>query len=135
MLGQDFQGLSMRHRHADRSAQDGPGTLLDLGRPIRRRQVRGAVPFVQDGVRNLPGLEDRLGETRAGVGGFPLTIGDMAAQADDKKQRQPEVMDKVAKRVARLEQAGTLDGDHGTPTAQEKPAGDGNGLAFPTDSH
>src|SRR5947209_13052092 len=82
--------------------QDGPGAALVPGLAVGVGQVRGAVALVQQGVRDLPGAQDRLGENRAVVGGLPFLVRQPAADADGQEGWQAQVGANVAQRVAPL---------------------------------
>src|SRR5262245_9718412 len=88
-----------------------PGAPFGAPLPDLRRQVgRGAVAL-EDDRRHAPGPDDRAGEGGTGVGRRPLLVGVIAADADQDEQRQFQVVDDVAERVAGLEEPGDLNHD------------------------
>lgn len=114
--------------------QHHPCPIPRLGLLIRRDQIDGSVAVIENDVWDLPRLHDRLGEDRTRVGGLPLLMEIVAANPDDEKERQFQIVDDIAKRVASFKQAGTLD-EHDRPfAAQQEPRGDGNGFAFAADA-
>src|SRR5262249_32676751 len=71
----------------------GPGRARGPGLAVGGGQRGRARAGVQDYVRQAPGLQDRLGEHRAGVRAGALPVGVVAAHADEEEQRQVQVVD------------------------------------------
>src|SRR5262249_218107 len=55
---------------------------------------------------------------------------DVVADTDDEKQRQLQIVNEIAERVAGLQEAGTLHENDGTFAAQMQPSGDGDGFSL-----
>src|SRR3989442_2099729 len=73
-----------------------PGTILGLRLAIHLRQIPGGTLVIEKGIRNLPGLENRLREKRAGIIGLFLLECVVTAKADDQEQRQFHIVDAVS---------------------------------------
>src|SRR4051812_9455954 len=84
--------------------QGGGGPAGGLRIEVGAGQVVGRGLLVQPDVMQAPGVEDARRKMRAVVARAALLVGVPAAHADDDEQRQAQVEQDVAQRVAGLEQ-------------------------------
>jgi hypothetical protein len=107
----------------------GPGAFALEGENIDAIDVG-----LDEDVGNPPRLDDRFDEEGTRIATPPRLVGTIAANADDEKEGELQVVNDVPKRVAGLEQARALNDDDRPFAAEEKSRRDGDCLAFPTDA-
>jgi hypothetical protein len=90
---------------------------------------------LDEDVGNPPRLDDRFDEDGTRIATPPRLVGAKAADADDEEEGEFQIVNDVAKSVARLEQAGALEDDDRPFAAEEKSPRDGAGLPFPANSN
>lgn len=86
--------------------------------------------MLEQGIGQAPRLEDRLGEDRAGIARFAGAMRRVAANADQERHWQIQVVDEIPQSIARLKQAGALHNQERVGTPKNQARGDGNRFAF-----
>ncbi len=126
------------------SSNDSSGSPLGYERDARLRFAAAHLAMLDDFIPFFPGIDQpivevprfqqRFGVLQGGIAGKSLLI-EIAAVPDDREQRQTVIVQRVAQRISRFEQARALNHHEWLRPAEMQPGGNGPCLTFTADAH